>query len=90
MTIPEEYRQWAKEEAEREYPDVPGLPSLQYEAEGLREAYVGAILRMWPVVEALQRLDIDPTWYQWMHQTPTKLASSHTAMPSASYQPFPL
>lgn len=47
-TIPDNYRQWAKSEAEREYP----MP----EADTQRRCYEAALLRMWPVVEAASKM----------------------------------
>ncbi len=55
-TIPEHYRQWAKQEAEREYPRKMWPEGTLDEVRRQREGYEAALLRMWPVVEALQRM----------------------------------
>ena len=63
-TIPEHYRQWAKQEAEREYPDRAldlgswrgGGTQLRFHNE--RIAYEAALLRLWPLVDAMQRIAV--------------------------------
>jgi len=53
MTI-ESYRQWAKEEAEREYPKCNGANRIHPHV-SLSAGYEAALLRMWPLVEALEK-----------------------------------
>lgn len=62
MTI-ESYRQWAREDAEREYACPPRFEQdpEYWDAftEEYRHGYEAALLRMWPLVEAMQEAQDD-------------------------------
>ena len=69
------YRIWARVEAEREYPILPIQESLTSPMNALvrrekRETYEAALLRMWPFVEALERIsNTDPDdATAWFHR----------------------
>jgi len=58
--MPDYYREWAKKEAEREYEwpfdnaDTALKVGLNEDCDANRQAYEAALLRMWPLVEALE------------------------------------
>ena len=55
MTIPDHYRQWAAKEAERKYPRKMWPEGTLDEVRRQRMGYEAALLRMWPLVDALQK-----------------------------------
>ncbi len=55
-TIPEHYRQWAKQEAEREYPRKMWPEGTLDEVRRQRKGYEAALLRMWPLMEHSVRI----------------------------------
>ena len=61
--IPDHYRQWAKQEAEKEYPRKMWPEGTLDEVRRQRNGYEAALLRMWPLVDALQRISEKSNWY---------------------------